>query len=232
MILLKFRVVMIGINKDLDKYLNNRRSKEEGRFFSAPKVKLVKEEPEEVPQDLRSDEVRVVINKPGFWERMFGPKEKIVEEDLSPEEMARLEAMEQEIEKVEEAEEAHPEMTEELEEVRESLLERFFNMFRGFQHRHRLDERAEAIDYIEDEVVPKIDEDVKRVLKLVHKWLGKLPKRQKDEFKKSNDFIEYKALLEKYGVAKMSAPKGEPKEKPKVMVEGEDDYPVLKKQKK
>ena len=71
------------------------------------------------------------------------------------------------------------------------------------------------------------------MLKLVHKWLAKLPRRARDDFKKSNDFIEYKALLEKYGVAKMAEPKGEPKTKPaKIEFEGDDDYPVLKAGKK
>ncbi len=149
-------------------------------------------------------------------------------EDLSDDEMARLEAMEVELERVERVEEAHPEMAPELEEVRESLLDRFFALFRGYQRKHRLDEKAEKMQYIEDEVIPRMDEDVKHVLKLVHKWLGRLPKRQKDEFKKSRDFIEYKALLEKYGVAKKkdAPPRGEPMAAPDLDAP-DDDYPVL-----
>ncbi|MBR9693001.1 hypothetical protein GOV07_03670 [Candidatus Woesearchaeota archaeon] len=227
-------VIIARINKDLDKYLSGRRAKEEGTgLFSIKrkKPKPVKEEPQEVPEGLKTDSVHVLEDRePTLWERLFKKEEEIVTEDLSEEEMTRLEAMEVEIERVEAAEEAHPEMVEELEEVRESLIDRFLNTLRGFQHRRRMDRKAEELEYIAEEVVPRIDEDVKRVLKLVHKWLAKLPKRARDDFKKSNDFIEYKNLLEKYGVAKLAAPKGEPKAR--IVVEGDEDYPVLKAGKK
>jgi len=222
-------VTIASINRDLDKYLNGRREKDGFRFFSRPKPK--KQQPvldEDVPQDLKTDEVHVFDKRPSFWDRLFGAKKEEVTEDLSEDEMARLEAMEVEIERVERIEEDHPEMTQEFEEVRESLLDRFFSLFRGYERQHRVAEKAEKMQYIEDEVIPRMDEDVKRVLKLVHKWLGQLPKRQKDAFKKSKDFIEYKALLEKYGVAKKkdAPPKGEPTAAPDLNAP-DDDYPVL-----
>jgi hypothetical protein len=222
-------VIIAGINKDLDKYLSNRRAKEGKSFFSKPLIRIEKTKPDEVPQDLETDKVRVIDDQePGFWQRLFNREEEIIEEELNDEELARLEAMEVEIEKVERAEQAHPEVAEELEEVRESLLERFFSLFRGYQNKHALERKAQQLQYIEDEVVPKIDEDVKRVLKIIHKWLAKMPKRARDDFKKSKDFEEYRSLLEKYGVAKMRAPRGEPKKRPaKVDVTEGGDYEVL-----
>lgn len=224
--------MIAGINKDLDKYLSGRRAKSEKRFFSRPPIKIVKEEEQPVPEDMKSDEVHVFDKEQGFWDRLLGGKKEVVEEDLSQEEMERLEAMEVEIEKVERVEEEHPEMMAELEEVREGLLDKFFNLFRGYERRHKMADRAAQLEAAEEAVVTRMDEDVKHVLKLVHKWLGKLPKRQKEEFKKSKDFQQYKELLEKYGVARPKAPKGEPKEAPKLEVVEGEDYPELSMPKK
>lgn len=200
------RVVTIasGLNKDLDKYISNRRASEERSLFSKPRPVRKPKEEERLPNDLRVGEVRVVDGRPGIWERIFGKQEEeqIVSEDLSPEEMARLEAMETKIQRVEREEVRHPERIEELEEEREGLLQRFFGLFRGYEREHQMEEKAVKLKYVEEEVIPQIDEDVKRVLKIIHKWLNRLPTRVRDEFKKSNDFREYKELLEKYGVAR------------------------------
>lgn len=191
-------------NKELDRYLSSRGEKKDWTLFTKRKTKP----PEPVPEDLKAGEVHVIEEQqPGFWERLFGGtrKEDLVSEDLSEEEMQRLERMKQEIDEVEEQERKHPEFTEELEEERETLLERFFAFFRLAERGHKLDKKAEELDYLEEHVEPRMDEDVKHVLKIVHHWLGKLSKRQREAFMKSNDFAEYKALLQKYGVAKKSA---------------------------
>ncbi len=216
-------VTIANINRELEKYLNSRRSREGARFFKRPKPK---KDPEPLPQDLKSDEVHVFDQEESFWDRLLNRKREVVSEDLTPDEMARLRAMEAELEQVETVEEAHPELEAELEPLHESLFDQFLNLFRGFRRRHWVDEQAEKVQFIEEEVVPQLDEDVKRVLKIIHKWIAKLPKRYKDEFKKSKDFILYRDLLEKYGVAKKKdrSPKGEPKEAPKL----DGDYPVLK----
>ncbi|RME31383.1 hypothetical protein D6789_02935 [Candidatus Woesearchaeota archaeon] len=191
-------------NRELERYLAARGEKKDWSLF----VTKHKKKPEPVPENLKDDEVQV-IDEPrrGFWERLFGGarSEALVSEDLTEEEMARLERMKREIDEVEEAEREHPEFREELEEERETLLERFFSFFRLAERRHKLEEKAAELDYLEEHVEPRMDEDVKRVLRIVHRWLGKLSKRQRDAFKKSADFAEYKALLEKYGVAKKSS---------------------------
>ncbi len=186
-------------NRELDRYLAARGEKKDWSAL------LKRRSPGPVPEGLRADAVKVIEEpRTGFWERLFGGRrEELVEEDLSEDEKARLEIIQEEIGLVDAAEEAHPELAPELEEARESLLDRFFSFFRLAERQHRLDERADELELLE-EVEPRMDEDVKRVLKIVHRWLGKLSKRQRDAFKKSPDFAEYKALLEKYGVAKKS----------------------------
>lgn len=188
-------IIASDLNKELDKYISSRRESASWSLFSPRKPKA--KHAEELPEGLSSDKVHIITEEP--LPMKGGPN---LSEDLSPEEMARLEAMQRDLERVDRAEEAHPAFQEELEEERESLLDRFFAFFRLSDRRHRLERKAHELEYVEEEVVPRIDEDVKRVLKIVHSWLEQLPSKEKKAFKKSKDFQEYKALLQKYGIAK------------------------------
>ncbi len=47
-----------------------------------------------------------------------------------------------------------------------------------------------------------VDEDMKRVLKVMHHWLKKLPKDELSKFKNSSDFEIYKSTLKKYNLIK------------------------------
>ncbi len=161
------------LNRELDTYLAGKRQSGWRKYFAKkPQVPKPRERPKELPP-----------------------------EDLTPEEMERLHAMEVEIKNVEKAEREHPEMQGELEEVKESLWTRFFNLFRGYERRHEEERLAMKAEELENEEL-NLDQDVKTVLKAIHHWLDKLPKEEKLEFKKSNDFVAYKRLLEKYGVAR------------------------------
>jgi hypothetical protein len=196
-------VSISDIGKDLDKYIASRREKSEWSFFSKSKPRQEREETP-VPEDLKTDSVHVIANdeEPGFWTRLFNKEKEPVSEDLSPEEMVRLEAMQTELKHIDEQEREHPEQMEVLEEQRESLLDKFFGLFRGYEHRHKMEHEVETLAVREEEAEARLDEEVIDVLKSIHKWLNKLPKRHRDEFKKSNDFQAYKKLLEKYGLAK------------------------------
>ncbi|MBR9703692.1 hypothetical protein GOV10_06640, partial [Candidatus Woesearchaeota archaeon] len=79
-----------------------------------------------------------------------------------------------------------------------------FQNLRFFRRRHQLEDKAERIAELEEEEAEQLvmDAEMKEVLKITHKWLGKLMKRYKDEFKKSKDYERYVAILEKHGVAK------------------------------
>lgn len=186
------------INRDLDRYIAGRAERKDWSF-----LKPKKDAPEEsVPEGLRHDEVRVVEDaEPGFWERLFKKEKPLVKEDLDDEEMERLEAMQDEIQHVEQQEREHPERYEELEERRESLMDRFFAFLRLSEDRHKLEEAA-VHEIAEQEA--QMEEEVKEVLRIVHKWLERLSKKEKANFKKSKDFERYRELLQKYGLAKKS----------------------------
>ena len=45
-------------------------------------------------------------------------------------------------------------------------------------------------------------EDLKEVVKILHKWIEKLPSDKINQFKRSDDFVKYKELLDKHGMIK------------------------------
>ena len=111
---------------------------------------------------------------------------------MSPEDL-ELSVHEYATSKIEEIDEE----IEELEEVRESLWTRFLRSMRSSRR-----SEAELRDDILDDVVPAIDTDVKDVLKVMHKWLERLPSNDMNQFKRSEDFEQYKTILEKYDLIK------------------------------
>jgi len=176
-----------GFNKDLDKYLRQRKDSKLSLRFGRKK---------------NSDEPQ-----PSFWDRFFKKNEEkqIPSEDLTDEERERLEAMEDEIESVKELESADPEHAEIYEEARESMLERFFQSLRLFKHKHQLEDEEEQVleaeEHIEEEK-QQVDEDMKEVLKITHRWLEKLSKRNKEAFRESEDYEKYTDILVKHGLAR------------------------------
>lgn len=191
---------MKGFNRDMERYLSGRKDKKVS-FRFGKKVRT-----EKVPE-VKDNEMTIEERGPSLWARLFGGAPKPINEDLSPEEQAKLEAMEQDIEAVEEAEatSTDAEEIELLEEAREGMLARFFQTFRFFERRHRVDDEAMAVMEAEEELAQKeaeMDADVKDVLKIAHTWLGKLTKRHREAFMESDDYQRYVAVLEKYGVAK------------------------------
>ncbi|HHE36397.1 MAG TPA: hypothetical protein ENL16_01115 [Candidatus Woesearchaeota archaeon] len=198
--------------KELDAYIEKRRAREKGhrRGFSLRIALGSKKKAEEIP-DIEPTQVHVEYKQPGFLSRLFSfrrglIKEATQSEDLTPEEMARLRAMEDDIEETEkeivEKEEEIREIKEEeaeLVEKRESLLKTFFNTINIFKRKP-----MKTVEVIEEEVVeePALDEDVVEVLKIVHKWLEQLSPAKKRSFKASKDFQKYKSVLEKYGLIK------------------------------
>jgi len=51
-----------------------------------------------------------------------------------------------------------------------------------------------------EESNPVLDEDVKKVLRISFDWINQLEPDKKVKFKHSQDFVEYKAVLKKYGL--------------------------------
>jgi hypothetical protein len=194
----------------MDQYLAKRRTDSNKKIFSF-KLPTIKTE-ESVPQEVEGNKIHVEYgDKPSFLSRIFGFRREMVEEkvnseDLSPEEMAKLKSMEDDLEETEEQLVKKEQQIEELEaeeqgleRKREGLLKQFFKAI-GFSGQKRMQDYTEdeVLDY-EEEALP---EDAVEVIKLTYKWLEQLPSTKKRSFKASNDFQKYKAVLEKYGIAR------------------------------
>lgn len=204
-------MVKIGdkdFNRELMGYIGKRRSLEKKGFrIKFPSQKKVEPVPEVGP-----GEVKVEYKQPGFLGKLFSFRRGMIKEaerseDLSPEEMAKLRSMEDDIEdtehKIMEKEEEVKEIKQEEEELvqkRESMLTGFFSKINVFK-RKRMDDTADVPEE-EIEDVPTLDPDVIDVLKSMHAWLNELPPNKKREFKNSVDFKRYKEVLEKYGLVR------------------------------
>ena len=155
--------------------------------------------------------MHVEYKKPSKLGKLFSFRRKLIkeaaqEEDLSPEEMARLRGMEDEIEETEKEiidkeEEIKGIRDEEAEliEEREGMLKKFFGKINIFKRTPMETVELPAEDYEQE---PVLDEDVIEVLKIMHKWLEQLPPSKKRSFKASKDFQKYKEVLDKYGLIK------------------------------
>jgi len=182
-----------SINRDLDRYISSRRN--EGTFSRLFSPKKPKAEPKAPVK---------VVNEPGFWERLFQGKKEPVLEDLSPEERAKLSQMQEEMAMVDEEEHDHPEEAPQLERVKESIFTRFVKKLRGYEHEHKLEQKAQELETYEQSLPNH--EQVKRTLKGLHAWLAKLPDDERSAFRRSPDYQQYKELLEAYGLAKKPVP--------------------------
>ena len=125
-----------------------------------------------------------------YLDRRMGDKKKIkdVFKREKKAEFKEIDEVEDEIEQMEK--EQGPE--EEFKESKRGFFSRLF----GFGKDDDFDD-AEM-----EESRPELDEDVKRVLRISFDWINQLPPDKKIKFKHSQDFVEYKAVLEKYGLLK------------------------------
>ncbi|RJQ18245.1 hypothetical protein C4573_00805 [Candidatus Woesearchaeota archaeon] len=119
-----------------------------------------------------------------YLEQRRGHKKNIFSafKDEKPKQREIMADPEEELEVIEEEEE-------QLEERRESIIQRLFKGFRT--------EKEEPV-----EQNPEVEEDMKQVLKITFDWINRLPSETKIKFKESPDFVQYKAILKKYGLIK------------------------------
>lgn len=185
------KISKFDFNDDLDDYIEQRKedaspferavSKVKGKF--QPVDKIIEEKP-------RKKRRQYSFISSIFRRRI--PSEEEIEEELgtlSPQEKKELK---QEEEKIEDAEE----LDEELEAQRESMITRFLRKLRIYR-------RAQEEDYEEDlQEEPVVDEEMKELLKVLHKWLEQLPYDKKEQFKRSEDFQKYKETLRRYNLIK------------------------------
>lgn len=203
------KIAKKDFNKDLGTYIEKRKAREadprKGFSFKMPFAAKKKAE-EEVP-DIGPTEVHVEYKQPGFLKRLFTFRRDLIKEasqaeELTPEEMAKLRMMEDDIEETEkeiiEKEGEIKEIKQEEEELierREGLLTRFFGKINIFKRRPM---KIVEMPVEEEEAV--LDEDLIDVIKISHKWLEQLTPIKKRSFKASKDFQKYKEALKKYGL--------------------------------
>ena len=201
-------IIAKNFNDDMDEYLariygRDGRAKKgvETQQPKRPKPKKrKKQEFEQVPAEVSEEEVFVEYDdtRPGsnvfdWLADVFSAKRKDegVPEDLPENEARVLEEAEHEIEETDE-------QIQDLERKRDSLWTKFLKSMRA--SRSSAEDDGSDGDYGGEVSVASTDEDVKDVLKLVHKWLEELPPAKLNEFKQSEDFRKYKSVLEKYGL--------------------------------
>ena len=194
-----------NFDNDMDDYLNRIYGKKE-RFTDTVKKKRSKRpiEPAKVPDQVSEEEVFIEYDedKPTYKKwlgGLFSSKRKGRIPDEEPEDIPveKLPKAKPDVVKVKQMEDELEEVEDEIGELenrQESLLSRFLRAIRG----------TPSVDDDEpmQELIPVIDEDVKEVLKRLHSWIEKLPNRELREFKTSEDFELYLAVLEKYELIK------------------------------
>ncbi len=195
----------------LDKIKESKKNKEKKRF----KLNLdwLKTEEEKVPE-VKKGEVHIEYNRPSKWDKLFSFRRKIIKEsnyneDLSPEEMAKLKGMEDDVEDTEKAISKDEQRIEEIHddeqvlvEKREGLLSNLFSKLKFKRTPMNDNISKDQIMGSAEEVHPKLDDDIKEAFKVAHKWIDQLTPAKKRSFKASKDFQTYKIALEKYGLIK------------------------------
>jgi len=204
------KIATRDFNKELGSYIDKKRTRQRGSGGLVFKIPFKTTKRDEVVPDMGPTEVHVEYKKPSRLSRLFTFRRKLIKEaerseDLSPQDMAKLRAMEDDVEDTEEEivekEEEIKEIREEEEELvekRENMLKKFFGSINIFK-RKRMETVEVDAEYQEE---PALDQDVVDVLKVTHKWIDQLSPAKKRSFKASNDFKKYKGVLEKYGLVK------------------------------
>lgn len=159
---------------------------------------------EDVPE-MAANKVHVEYERPSFLRKVITWRRRVkldeAEAEMSEAEKAEVEELEGEIEALEDEESQLEEMEEELEERKQGLMSRLFSKI-GWSSSQAYDDEAFDEAGFEEALAPEMDEDVKRVLKITHSWIEKLPPRHIKAFKGSKDFEDYKSVLLKYGLVK------------------------------
>ncbi len=193
-------------NADLDNYLSQRRG-ESKSFFSKVDSFFPKSASEKVPSvsstsstvyddgSKKQKRFLFIFKRRSRTADKMEEEMEIHEKELTPEEKAELQSLEEEVREVD---------TEEtlLEVEKQSAIARFFGMLFG---KRGMNDDFEEIN--EEQVESAVQEDTLKdetrvVLKALHKWISRLPPDQIEAFRRSQDFEMYKSLLEKYGLVK------------------------------
>jgi hypothetical protein len=173
----------MGFNNEMERYMRDRRRRTTQYSINSPEG-------------------------PSWWNKVFFPKPETPSGELTPDEIAKVTAMEQDLKKGEERlEEAEtPEQHEELaekQEARVGLYEKFLGMFKV---ERKMEDEYESIAgeqlHGNAPADPNATEDFKTLARIQLRWFDRMPTRVKDEFKESTDYAKYKEILQRRGVVK------------------------------
>jgi len=195
----------------MGKYLDTRKKKLGPTAEKKKPFALNMKFPEEKVPDMKTGEVHVEYEKQSFWDKLLGVKyDKKEEPDEEDEILVDDEGNAVEVET------SNEEVFDEDEEPKlkkkgkkRSIFKKLKQSFGKSTHVHFYGEDG-----------PGVDQDLKEVLKVTHKWIEKLPPAKIKEFKESSDFLMYKDILEKYGLIKK---KGEEVKPVDEMLEPEEE---------
>jgi hypothetical protein len=178
-------------NMDLDKYIDKKRRGGTLGFKGTKSIFTRAERYEETPrkQAFSFSSVTRVFRKRIPGEEDIERRSHVRKKQEEPVKKEELEDMEYELKDIEEEEY-------ELEAEREGLLKRFFKKLRIF---NKAPEESLEEEYEEE---PSVDEELREAIKILHKWIEKLPKKELNEFKNSPDFAKYKDALKKLKMIK------------------------------
>jgi len=181
-------VVNIGqktFNRDMDNYIKDRRKSPS--FFKETSFRFTVEREQ---------------GGGSFLNKIFSREKKArieVEEDLPIETHERTKA---EVKEIEQEIDDYEELEEHIEHKREGAIGRLFRKIGlGGGQRHMDDYQGEDMGD-EPFAFLTMQRDIKEALKIVNKWMGKLPPKKLQEFKNSEDFTRYKDLLKKHNLIK------------------------------
>ena len=201
-----------GFNKEMDSYLVKRRTRynrNDKKFKLQLNLDWLKGDEERVPE-VKKGQVHVEYRRPTQWDKLFSFRRKIIkeanyDEDLSPQEMAKLRLMEDDVEETEQKLAKDDNRIRDLEreeevliEKRENLLSKLFSKLKF----KRTSMNEEDVIMEEEYSQPVLDKDVVEAFKVAHKWIDQLTPAKKRSFKASNEFQIYKNALQKYGLIK------------------------------
>ncbi|MFH0874534.1 MAG: hypothetical protein V1859_01245 [archaeon] len=191
------------VNRELDSYLTGRVSNDEKKHNE---------------KSLDFDETDSEFNeeKVPLLKKMFGGEKKVVVDNDNESDAVEQKPQVKEIEEIEE--EVEEEIKEEKEEEfsdkdeKKSFFARIFSIFsdddnteeeelneESFEEENEKEHEKDEEDSESDSM---ISDDVKKLIKLQHKWINKLDLATLEEFKNSEDFAYYKEVLGKYGLIK------------------------------
>jgi hypothetical protein len=175
------KITQKEINRELENYLSSRVDRK-----PIKKANMISEESE-----FEKEEVEFYGSQKPFYKvimDIFIPKKRT-------EVVREIDEVEAEVD--EEIKQREPEETDEV-SPKKGFLSRIIDFFKITYDEY---EEEQEQEYQSEEPV-MINQDIKDIIKLQHKWINKLPKNEIKKFKESEDFQNYKYILEKYNLIK------------------------------